>query len=264
MPFSSSAIGVANTFCSKHQVQVAKRSGSNRNLADGQIADRLQSILINAAAGRRSVGDDAQYPELRRELMRRTKDVPSFLLTHPTVDSFTANIRGVSNRAEREERVRNDFDPLLRSDRGKNAAFDSSAWTGEPSRAARLKSVRTLLPLADTAVQSMIATLAAPNDNGAPLLDGREEAIEHLRDLHRTLGELLTAIDQGHFDDELGQNLQAEAARFAKRAARALRDDPMPYLSSALLLGLLTACGLPGLGGYISGVALTVQKHTGR
>jgi hypothetical protein len=110
----------------------------------------------------------------------------------------------------------------------------------------------------------MIATLAEPNDNGAPLLEAREEAVEHLRELHRTLGELLSAIDQGHFDDELGQNLQAEAARFAKRAARALRDDPMPYLSSALLLGLLTACGLPGLGGYISGVALTVQKHTGR
>lgn len=243
---------------------MAKRSGSFRNLADGQIADRLQSILINAAAGRRSVGDDAQYPELRRELMRRTKDVPSFLLTHPSVDSFTANIKGVPNRAEREARVRNDFQGLSLPEDREVPSVDPSAWTGEPSRAARLKTVRTLLPLADTAVQSMIATLAEPNDNGAPLLEAREEAVEHLRELHRTLGELLSAIDQGHFDDELGQNLQAEAARFAKRAARALRDDPMPYLSSALLLGLLTACGLPGLGGYISGVALTVQKHTGR
>jgi hypothetical protein len=110
----------------------------------------------------------------------------------------------------------------------------------------------------------MIVNLAEPNLNGAPLLDGREEALEHLRALHATLGELLKAIDGGHFDDELGQNLQAEAARFAKRTARALRDDPMPYLSSALLLGVLTACGLPGLGGYIGGIALTVKKHTGK
>ena len=243
---------------------MAKRGTSVRQLSNSQIADRLQSILINAGAGRRNVGDDAQYPDLRRELMRRPLEVPSFLLTHPSVDSFTASIKGVPNKAEREERVRNDFFPLLRAlGQAGNPAVDSSAWTGEPSRAARLKTVGTLLPLAQTAVESMIATLGEPNANGAPLLEGREEAIENLRNLHRTLGELLRAIDGGHFDDELGQGLQAEAARFAKRAARALRDDPMPYLSSALLLGVLTACGLPGLGGYISGVALTVKKHTG-
>jgi hypothetical protein len=66
------------------------------------------------------------------------------------------------------------------------------------------------------------------------------------------LGSLLSAIDGGHFDDELGQNLQAEAAWYSKRAARALRDDPMPYLSSALLLGLPTACGLPGLAAILA------------
>jgi hypothetical protein len=38
----------------------------------------------------------------------------------------------------------------------------------------------------------------------------------------------------------------------------------MPYLSSALLLGVLTACGFPGVGGYLGGVALTVQKHARR
>lgn len=63
---------------------------------------------------------------------------------------------------------------------------------------------------------------------------------------------------------ELGENLQAEVARYGKRAAKALRDDPMPYLSSALLVGLFTACGIPGLGAYLSGVALTVQKHAKR
>jgi len=213
----------------------------------------------------RSVGDDREFETLRRELLRRIEDPPSFVLTHPTVYSFAATIRGVPCKAEREDCVRNDFDTLLRSlGQSGTAPIASSEWTGEPSRAARLKTVRLLLPLAETAVDSMIATLSEPNLNCAPLLDSRIEAIGHLRALHTTWGNLLTAIDGGHFDDELGQNLRAEAARFAKCAARALRDDPMPYLSSALLLGSLTACGLPGLGGYISGIALTVQKHAGR
>ncbi len=121
--------------------------------------------------------------------------------------------------------------------------------------------MRILLPLASAGVESMIATLSEPNPNGAPVLDERVEALKHLRELHRTWGELLTAVDAGHFDDELGQSLLAQAARYAKRAARELRDDPMPYLSSALLLGIFEACGLPGIGGYLGGVALNVRKH---
>jgi pentose-5-phosphate-3-epimerase len=66
--------------------------------------------------------------------------------------------------------------------------------------------VRGLLPLAQNAVDSMIATLSEPNANGGPLLDGRVEAIEELRKLHQALGDLLIAVDGGHLDDELGQN----------------------------------------------------------
>jgi hypothetical protein len=107
----------------------------------------------------------------------------------------------------------------------------------------------------------MIATLSEPNPNGAPMLDERGEALEHLRQLHRTLGELLSAVEAGHFEDELGQSLLAQAARYAKRTARALRSDPMPYLSSALLLGIFEACGLPGIGGFLSGVAVNIRRH---
>ena len=49
----------------------------------------------------------------------------------------------------------------------------------------------------------------APNANGAPPLDSRIEAIEELRKLHHALGEILAAVENGHFDDELWQNLQA-------------------------------------------------------
>lgn len=100
--------------------------------------------------------------------------------------------------------------------------------------------------------------------NGAPLLDEREEAVGHLRKLHGTLGDLLAAADSGHLDDALGQGLAAEAARYAKRAARALRDDPMPYVASGLLNGLLAVCGFPGVGGFIGGIALNIRKNTGK
>jgi hypothetical protein len=178
------------------------------------------------------------------------------------VDSFVAYIRGF-DRPEGITKVRDEFGPMLRSiEKGADPpAIDASSWTGQQSRVARLKTVRTLLPLAQAGVESMIATLSEPNPNGAPILNERVDALKDLRELHRTLGELLAAVDAGHFEDELGQSLLAQAARYAKRAARSLRDDPMPYLSSALLLGIFEACGLPGIGGYIAGVALNVRRH---
>lgn len=235
---------------------------SRKRLTDAALVARVQSILINAAEGRRSIGDDQQYPDLRRELKRRRLDTPPLVSAHPSVDSFSAYIKGIETKRERVERVREEFSAVLDAvENGSAAATDASAWTGEPGRVARLKTVRTLLPLAEAAVESMITTLSEPNPNGAPILEEREEALKHLRELHRTLGELLSAVDAGHFEDELGQSLLAQAARYAKRAARALRDDPMPYLSSALLLGVFEACGLPGIADYIAGVALNVKRH---
>jgi len=238
---------------------------SRKQLDDRALGERLESILINTADGRRSVADDRQYPDLRNTLISRGLEMPALVLTHPTLDSFAAAIRKLATKDERVRQVRDQFEPFFDElDQRASSEADSTMWTGTEGRAARLKLVRGLLPLAQSAVDSMIATLSEPNANGAPLLDSRLDAIEELRKLHHALGELLTAVDNGHLDDDLGENLQAEVARYGKRAARALRDDPMPYLSSALLLGLFTACGIPGLGAYLSGIALTVQKHAKR
>lgn len=238
------------------------QAGSAKDLSDEDLVARVQSILINAADGRRNVRDDVQYNNLRRELIRRSFNTPPLVSTHPTVDSFAAFIKGVGNKPERVERVREEFKSILSPVEATTAAeTDSSTWTGTPSRAAKLQTIRTLLPLAQAGVESMISSLSEPNPNGAPILDERVEALKHLRDLHRKLGELLGAVDAGHFDDELGQGLLAEAARYAKRTARALRDDPMPYLSSALLLGIFEAFGLPGIADYLVGVTQNVRKH---
>lgn len=239
-----------------------KQSASPGKLSDLSLAERVQSILVNAAEGRRSLSDDTQYTTFRRELRKRPLEMPHLITTHPTVDSFSAYVRGIEHRNGRVQVVRDAFRPMLQAIEARSdAPIISEGWTGVKSPAERLRTARALLPLARVAVDSMITTLSEPNPNGAPILDERAEALANLRELHRTLGELLSAIDNGHFEDQLGKGLAAETARYAKRAARSLRDDPMPYLSSALLLGILSACGLPGIGGFLGGVALNVRKH---
>jgi hypothetical protein len=235
------------------------------SLNDLELAQRLQSILINAAEGRRSVSDDSQYSDMRKEFLRRKLEAPGFVRTHPSVDSFSALIKGTKKKADRVSQVREQF-ALTLNGLEKIAAIDadSSAWTGIQSPTAKLKAVRALLPLAQAAVEGMISVLEEPGSNGGPVLDERAEAIDNLRALHKSLGELLQAADSGHLDDQLGEGLAAEAARYAKRAAQALKSDPMPYVASSLLLGLLTTCGLPGIGGYLGGVALAVRKNAER
>lgn len=90
--------------------------------------------------------------------MKRSLERPSLISTHPTVDSFAAAIKGIEDRGERVERIRQNFRRA-----GDNDTPESSAWTGQEDRMTRLKIVRTLLPLAQTAVESMIATLSEPS-----------------------------------------------------------------------------------------------------
>lgn len=240
----------------------SRRTNSLKQRSDAFLAERLQSILINAADGRRSVGDDSQYPNLRREFLRRADAAPPLLMTHPSVDSFSAYIKGIRGKPARVQVVRDEFGTLLETLNGGSPTIaDASTWTGIVSRSERLRTVRNLLPLAQAAIEGMITALSDTGGNGAPLLDEREEAVGHLRRLHGALGDLLAAAESGHLDDELGQGLAAEAARYATRAARALRDDPMPYITSGLLHGLFAACGFPVVGSFLGGIAQNIRKN---
>jgi hypothetical protein len=240
-----------------------KRAQPLKQMDRSVLLDRLESILVNAAEGQRSVGDDRQYSGFRRELLRRKGGIPNLVLTNPSVDSFYAFIRKIADRPQRVDHVRKDF-ALINGDPERTGPdVDSRTWTGiAPPTEQAIKVIR-LMPLAQAAVESLIAQLAEPNVNGAPLLDDRVEAIQYLRQLHDTLGDLLNAAENGELDDSLGKGLVAEAVRYSKRAARALRNDPMPYVASGLLLGLLDGCGFPGVAGFISGIALNIRKHGG-
>jgi hypothetical protein len=224
-------------------------------LSDVDFVERMQSILINAADGRRSIADDRQYAELRKQFKRRHLIMPSMVETHPTVDSFMGFMSGIKNRVVRVENIREEFAPVLLSakplapHRSDNPASD---WTGRPSRIQRLKVVRELLPVARSSIEAMIAELSEPGPNGGPLLDEHEEAIAHLRQLHGKLGELIAAIDGGRFSDDLGEGLVADAIRLAKTIGGNLRDEPLPCALAALLLGIFSAAHMPTTGAFLS------------
>jgi hypothetical protein len=58
------------------------------------------------------------------------------------------------------------------------------------------------------------------------------------------------------------QRLLDEAGGYFVRVARALKDDPMPYLVSAGLFGILSALGAGALGGYLAGVAGRIKRNS--
>jgi hypothetical protein len=234
------------------------KSQGRKPLDDVELIERLRSILINAAEGQRSIGDDRQYPELRKEFARRQITEPSLIATHPTVDSFMAAMRSTKDRNERVARILEDFKPVFQSfglEYENGPGIDASKWTGQADRVARLKVVRELLPVARTTIEAMIETLSQPGPNHGPLLDEREEAIGHLRELHGKLGELLTAIDGGRFDDDLGQGLAAEAVRLAKNIRDNVREEPLPCAVAGLLLTIFTAAHMPVAGAFLSDAA---------
>lgn len=230
----------------------------------------LQNILLQAAEGTRHAEIDNEYKELRANLLRNEEYgdiIPRSVRVNRDLSAFWAEFKSFNPQWEpRRQWIREQFAPLF--DRAEalersqeSVAMDSQIWTGNESRQTRIRTVQTLLPLAQSAIESLIDQLSQTGSNGGPILDDRAEAIDQLRLLHIALGSLLDSIETGRFDDELGSGLAADAARYAKRAAKMLKDDPMPYLAASLLLGIFSACGFPGIGGHLSGVALAMRKN---
>lgn len=242
---------------------------------------RLQDILLQAAEGEREGPIDGEYRSLRKAVLEDdtySDVVPKFVRRHRDLKSMWPAFKSFSPQWEpRRQEVREQFEPLLeKAERAnffnnlgdaqagerlaENPRYDASAWTGAKKPAERLVAVKTLLPVARAAVEQLIAALDTPNHNGAPRLDEVEDAIVQLRGLHVALGEVLEAAEEGRLTETFNGGIPTEAARYAKRAARALKNDPIPYALSGTVLAILTACGFPGIGGFLSGVALSIRK----
>jgi hypothetical protein len=211
----------------------------------------------------RAMRDDmisnAEYGGLAPTLFRRNRDTSSLW-------SFA---KGVDPSWEpRRQYLRNEFEPLLQHLERLNPppqamppSYDSSAWTGVQSAGQRVTAVKTLIPVAQSAIEILIKILEQPSSNGGPPLDEVEGALRHLKQLHAALGAVLEAAANGQLKSSGAEGLMTEASRYARRAAKALKHDPLPYATAATVLGLMTACGFPSIGGFLVSVALSVKKN---
>lgn len=196
---------------------------------------------------------------------------PNFLKSCRDTGALWTFAKSVDGSWEpRRSFLREQFEPLLDFLEGgalsgaqqrMPGSYDAAAWTGVSEPVQRVRAVQSLVPVAQAAIETLISQLEAPGHNGGPPLEEAEVALGHLRQLHAALGQLLTLADEGSLLTSRGEGLMVEAARYGRRAAKALKNDPVPYALSATLLGLFTACGFPGLGGYLSGIAIAMKKR---
>jgi hypothetical protein len=233
-----------------------------------EAVERIQQLMIERAE--RQLGEEAQeeFKAIRRALLREPEfrsRLPKLVNVSGDLGGVWSELREVSGQWEpRRVYVREQMRDALQYAMGlaaKDAFTESSRWTGIQSDRERLIAARRLLPFAQASVEGLIAELERPQGNGGPPLEYRQEAIDNLKELHRVLGECIVALEAGR--GSLSAELRKEAAGYITRAARALKDDPMPYLVSGGVAGLLGLLGFGELGAFLSGIAANFRKNAG-
>ncbi len=206
-------------------------SGSRwpKGLDDHSALNRIEAMMLNAADGRRSISDDRQYATLRK-LLRRGGDqaprVPSLVATHPTLDSFSAFIKGIQDRRERERIVRADFHEGGSPDAAAlENVIHASGWTGKPSVEEQSRVVKTLGPPALAAIDALIAEQERRHDNGGPVEPDEIAALATLKELRSALDELIRAAEADQPIVESSRRLAALGKHALKTFVGNLRKD---------------------------------------
>jgi hypothetical protein len=252
-------------------------AGGNTYESEVDALYALQNLLLARVEGKLSAEQDREYVGLRRALMRLDQyrsALPLLVRQHNDLGGVWSELRKFDQWEPRRQFVREQMraamDVAMSADGPPEYAeaeghtgTPSSGWTGIQSGRERLRAAKSLIPFAMASVEGLLAELERPTGNGGPPLEDKQEAIDNLRALHQALGQILEAIDDGRLADPRGNNIATEAARYAARAARALRNDPMPYLVSGGIAALLGLLGFGALGAYLSGVATTFRKNAG-
>ncbi|MGW8135766.1 hypothetical protein [Sphingomonas zeae] len=228
----------------------------------------FQDLLLRAVEGARDDQLNADYRLMRDTVLNSEQYAglaPAFIRHHADLGSLWPALKSFSPQWEpRRVEVRRQFEPAIAAADTPyivgDPPFPSSSWTGAIRPIDQIVATKTMLPVAQSAIEQLIAALNSPRHNGGPPLDGVEDAIRDLRALHSALGEVLAAADTGGLDIAYNGGLAREVSQYAKRAARKLRDDPIPYAMSGLILTVLSACGFPGIGGFLSGVAANMKR----
>ncbi|QSR18999.1 hypothetical protein CA833_0075 [Novosphingobium sp. KA1] len=259
-------------------------------LATYEDAVRLEEIVNSTLAGEQVDANDKQeYSELLQRLItendeevatlaanlhlgssleRLAADTRSRRENMLTSTDFTKGMRRIKDiliaRKRGDDRLVRRADPVEAKAPDTGVGTAASEWTGASTPRDRMASVKVLLPVAQVAIEQLIASLEARQHNGGPPLDDCQNALEALRDLHTALGNLLIAADEGRLNQEYHGGLCVEAVRYAKRAARALGSDPLPFATAATVLAIMCACGFPTVGAFLADVAFSVRRPTAR
>lgn len=239
------------------------------DIDDESAVLRLQQILLEAAEGARHSQIDSEYQKLRSALIAHPifKDhVPRFVRQHRDLTALWPFFKSFNAQWEpRRQMVRSEFRPLFDlAEVNETANISASSWTGISNKRERLVAIKALVPVAQAGVESLMASLEIESSNGGPMLDSHVAALENLRALHMQLGTFLEIAQNGDVDASFGLGALTEIGKYAKRAARELRDDPVPYAMSGLLLAILSSVGVPTLGAYLAGVTMNIKKTTPR
>lgn len=253
--------------------------------------ERLQEIVLKVAEGAQPTeGEWEEYYSLRQFLFGHNvlRDiVPPMVFESVGFNTlYTALMSEGRNINTRQTRVISAFRPIMRAARlhdhgdavrlrfeiengeadrattGASQAFvKASSWTGITSRTERVRAIRALLPAARMSLEDLLAGLEDVGHNGGPHLTDRQEAIDALKNLHYSLGEIIAAVEQNRFGDELGEGLGAASVRYAKVALANLRDDPVPFAAASLLISVFSVCGFPGAGAFLATMALEARRR---
>ena len=242
--------------------------------APDALFDRVvgfQGDLVDFFTGGKGF-EESRYQAMRKELLEDTRYgnlAPTWIRRNRDLGALWSFAKSVDPSWEpRRQFLREQFEPMLDYlERGASkpspqmpGTYDASAWTGVQSTAQQAHAIKTMMPIAQAAIGTLIQHLEKPSHNGGPPLDEVEFALERLRKLYAGIGTLLAAVDNGKLKETIDGGLVAELSRYGRQATRALKNDPLPYALSGVLLAVFTACGFPGIGGYLGGIAMVIKK----
>lgn len=213
-------------------MSVSGRPGSlDASASSEELFERaleFQGQLIDYFTGGKSL-EEPRYQQMRKELLEDPRYgglAPSWLRGNRDLSALWSFAKSVDGSWEpRRQFLREQFEPLLdfleRSRGGPSprmpGPYDASAWTGVQSTVQQASAIKTLIPVAQAAIGSLIEHLENPGHNGGPPLDEVEFALERLRKLHAALGTLLAAVQKGELKDTIQSGLVAEIARYGHR-----------------------------------------------
>jgi hypothetical protein len=233
----------------KHEAAIS-HPGWPEQLSDEEALLRLQAILLAACEGNQDLANGRAYRSLRSPLLRRadlSEVVPKYIRAHKDLGSFWMYIRAHSSDwALRRQHVLETLQPMFDQVRlGEKPKLVSAAWTGRRTAAQQAQIVRSLVPPALAGIEALIAEQEQALHNGGPADPERIVALEALRALHSSLGELITLA-------ETGRPLRKQLARVRELKGQLFSWSSSPYglaLAELPLTGVTTVlgCGVAAL-----------------